>query len=51
MAKLSPFSTALFKLHLNYAAILTPKPPYLRNCTIMGVFGVMTGFFLADWTH
>jgi len=46
-----PFSVCLFKLHLNHTAILAPDSAYLRDRTIMGVFGVVASFFLADRTH
>jgi hypothetical protein len=49
--KLFPFSATLLKLHLNHPAILTPNPAHLRNWTVVGVLGVVAGFFLADRTH
>jgi hypothetical protein len=46
-----PFVVFWFKLHLNYTAVFIPYPAYLRDRTIMRIFGVVAGFFLADSTH
>jgi hypothetical protein len=48
---LYPFAVCLLKLHLNHSAILTPNSTHLRYRTVMGVFGVVAGFFLAYRTH
>jgi hypothetical protein len=42
---LFPFEVWLLKLHLDYSAVLTPYPPYLRDWAVMSVFGVVASFF------
>jgi len=46
VCSLFPFAVCLFKLHLNHSAFLTPDPPHLRYRTVMGIFGIVAGFFL-----
>jgi hypothetical protein len=48
---LFPLTICLLKLHLNHTAVLTSNPPHLRHWTILGIFGVVAGFLLADRTH